>query len=259
MPEITVTARGEGSYEVAIVDSGSATKHIVTAAETVVARLAPNEGPEALIAASFRFLLDREPKESILRSFDLPIISRYFPDYETSLPSYLRVGLRHPIHGKRETVEGAMRASAGIMLYRVEPGLEVLIAHPGGPFWRKRDDGAWSIPKGLIQPGEEPLAAGRREFTEETGLTLPSDGYLELGGVRQRSGKTILAWAIEGDVAPEALASNTFSLEWPPGSGRVNEYPEMDRFLWAIPAMAGRKLNRAQRPFVDRLQQQLHD
>lgn len=145
------------------------------------------------------------------------------------------------------------------MLYRVGPGLEVLIAHPGGPFWRNRDEGAWSIPKGVIRPGEEPLAAGRREFMEETGLIVPHDGYIELGDVRQRGGKTVFAWAIKGDADPEELASNTFSMEWPPGSGRVSEYPEMDRFLWAMPAFARRKLNRAQGAFVDRLEERLHE
>jgi predicted NUDIX family NTP pyrophosphohydrolase len=138
-------------------------------------------------------------------------------------------------------------------MYRRSASLEVLIAHPGGPFWQGRDEGAWSIPKGLLQPDEELLAGARREFHEETGLLPPDDGYISLGSVIQGSGKTVYAWGIEGDADITALVSNTFKMDWPPGSGTETEFPEMDRFLWARPEVAKVKLNRAQRAFVTRL------
>lgn len=149
-------------------------------------------------------------------------------------------------------------SSAGIVLFRRTPRLEVLVAHPGGPFWRNRDAGAWSIPKGLLQEGEAPLEAALREFTEETGLGVDSSPLIDLGSIRQASGKTVFAWGAEGDADPEVLRSNTFSLEWPRGSGEIREYPEMDRFLWADPDTARRKLNRAQGPFVGRLEAALY-
>jgi predicted NUDIX family NTP pyrophosphohydrolase len=159
--------------------------------------------------------------------------------------------------GKRRPASGSV--SAGVLLYRLEAGLQVLIAHPGGPFWRNRDNGAWSIPKGLLKEGESPLDAARREFSEETGLTLPDTGFLDLDTIVQRGGKTVHAWAIEGDADIESLVSNTYSMEWPPRTGRIAEFPEMDRFLWADRSMARQKLNRAQAPLVDRLTQRLHD
>ncbi len=138
-------------------------------------------------------------------------------------------------------------------MYRLPVSLEVLIAHPGGPFWRNRDQGVWSIPKGLVLPGEDVLVGARREFQEETGLSLPENGFVPLGSVVQRGGKTVHAWAIEGDADLDTLASNTFTMDWPPGSGRQIEFPEMDRYLWATPELARDKLNRAQGAFVDRL------
>ena len=149
------------------------------------------------------------------------------------------------------------QASAGILLYRIAGHLEMLIAHPGGPFWAHRDDGSWSIPKGLLRPGEEALAAAHREFREETGVMVPEGAPLSLGSIVQRSGKTVHAWATEGDADPSAMVSNTFTLEWPRGSGRNAEFPEMDRFLWANPAMARRKLNKPQATFVSRLERRL--
>lgn len=143
-------------------------------------------------------------------------------------------------------------------MYRTTLSLEILIAHPGGPYWRNRDRAAWSIPKGLLLPGEEPLTGARREFQEETGLRLPDTGFLPLGFVVQSGGKIIYAWGIEGDADLDTLVSNTFTMEWPPGSGRRVEFPEMDRFLWAGPDIARSKLNRAQRAFVDRLAADTH-
>ncbi len=124
------------------------------------------------------------------------------------------------------------KTSAGILLFRRAPaGVEVLLVHPGGPFWAKKDVGAWSIPKGLADEGEDLLAAAKREFLEETGMPVEGE-FLDLGAHKQPSGKTIVAWACEGDFDPASLKSNTFSVEWPPRSGRMAEFPEVDRAAW---------------------------
>lgn len=144
--------------------------------------------------------------------------------------------------------------SAGILLYRRrDGGLEVLLVHPGGPFWATRDAGAWSIPKGEYQPGEEPLGAARREFEEELGTRPPDGPVVELGEVRQRSGKRVLAWALEGDLDATAAHSNTFELEWPPRSGRMIDVPEVDRAEWFGLAEAHRRINPAQAELLNRL------
>jgi predicted NUDIX family NTP pyrophosphohydrolase len=144
--------------------------------------------------------------------------------------------------------------SAGILLYRRSGAhLEVLLAHPGGPFWAKRDAGAWSIPKGLLDADEDPLAAAGREFEEETGLRLAGP-FQSLGSVRQKAGKLIHAWACEGDADPAALKSNIMRTEWPYASGRWISFPEMDRFGWFDPLLAREKLNPAQAEFIDRLE-----
>ena len=144
--------------------------------------------------------------------------------------------------------------SAGLLLFRRRDGhLEVLLAHPGGPFWVNRDVGAWSIPKGLAEPSEDLLSAARREFAEETGLR-PDGPFLPLGDVRQKAGKVVHAWACEGDADPSQLTSNTMTVEWPPGSGKRVEFPEVDRCAWFDPAEARAKLNPAQVAFVDRLE-----
>jgi predicted NUDIX family NTP pyrophosphohydrolase len=149
--------------------------------------------------------------------------------------------------------------SAGILLHRAGPGArEVLLVHPGGPFWAKRDDGAWSIPKGEYEDGEEPLAAALREFEEEIGSPLEHLGELiELGEVRQRNRKVVTAWGAEGDVDAGAVRSNTFEMEWPPRSGRRQAFPEIDRAEWFPLARARAKLIQAQVAFLDRLEQQL--
>ncbi|HLI59344.1 MAG TPA: NUDIX domain-containing protein [Solirubrobacteraceae bacterium] len=147
--------------------------------------------------------------------------------------------------------------SAGILLYRDapdgEPAREVLLVHPGGPLWARRDLGAWSIPKGEVDPGEDPLAAARREFAEELGTPPPDGKPLALGEVRLRSGKRVQAWALAGDLDPDAIVSGTFEMAWPPRSGTTRAFPEIDRAQWFSPEEARQKLNPAQAPFVDRL------
>jgi predicted NUDIX family NTP pyrophosphohydrolase len=150
------------------------------------------------------------------------------------------------------------KRSAGILLHRGGAGArEVLLVHPGGPFWAKRDDGAWSIPKGEYADGEDPLAAARREFEEELGSALPADARLrELGEVKQKNGKRVLAWAAEGDLDASAVHSNTFEMEWPPRSGQRQAFPEIDRAEWFTLARAREKLLPAQAAFLDRLEEE---
>lgn len=149
----------------------------------------------------------------------------------------------------------ATRASAGILLYRrTTGGLETLLAHPGGPFFAKRDAGAWSIPKG--EPGDdEPfLDVAQREFAEETGHPMPDGPLLELGSIVQKGGKVVHAWAVEGDLDPAVARSNTFEMEWPPKSGRLVAFPEIDRVAWFDPAEARTRIKPSQIPLLDRLE-----
>ncbi len=144
--------------------------------------------------------------------------------------------------------------SAGILLYRGSgPSLEVLLVHPGGPFFGRRDAGVWGIPKGECAPGEDPLDSARREFAEETGHALEGDPSVDLGEIRQRSGKIVRAWAVAGDLDADRISSNTFVLEWPPGSGREQTFPEVDRAAWLGLDAAAAKILAAQRPLLDRL------
>jgi predicted NUDIX family NTP pyrophosphohydrolase len=153
----------------------------------------------------------------------------------------------------------ATRRSAGILLFRRTTGgePEVLLAHPGGPFWSKRDLGSWSIPKGQIEDGEDPRDCALRELEEELGPEaaprLSAEQLLELGSVRQRAGKMVEAWAAEAEFDPARLASNAFAIEWPPRSGRTQEFPEVDRAEWFELAEARRRILPAQRAFLDRL------
>jgi predicted NUDIX family NTP pyrophosphohydrolase len=152
----------------------------------------------------------------------------------------------------------ALTRSAGLLLYRVrERRPEVFLGHMGGPFWAKKDDAAWSVFKGEYGDDEEPFVAARREFEEETGSPPPDGTPIELGEVRQSSGKRVVAWAIEGDFDPSELSSNTFTVEWPPRSGRQAEFPEVDRAEWFDLETARRKLVRAQVAFIDRLESAL--
>jgi predicted NUDIX family NTP pyrophosphohydrolase len=145
--------------------------------------------------------------------------------------------------------------SAGLLLFRRAPGgLQVFLAHPGGPFWQHRDVGSWTIPKGMVNPGEVPLDAARREFEEETGV-VPLGPYHELGSVKQKSGKVVHAWAWEGDADPGEVTSNTATIEWPRGSGRLLTFPEVDRCAWFDLEPARERILPAQREFLDRLEQ----
>lgn len=146
------------------------------------------------------------------------------------------------------------KRSAGLLLFRVtNPGVEVLIGHMGGPFWAAKDAGAWSIPKGEYGPEEHPEAAARREFEEELGLAPPDGERIPLGEKVQRNGKTVAIWAVEGDLDPDRIVPGTFSMEWPPRSGVLREFPEIDRVGWFAPERAAELLVPGQRVFLDRL------
>jgi predicted NUDIX family NTP pyrophosphohydrolase len=150
------------------------------------------------------------------------------------------------------------RQSAGLLVYRRRSdGLQVLLVHPGGPIWARRDAGAWSIPKGEYESGEEPFAAARREFAEELGVAPPDGEPLDLGEITQKSGKRVRAWALPGEVDTGAIKSNTFALEWPPRSGQVRQFPEVDRAQWFGLAEAREKINPAQTALLDRLAAEL--
>jgi predicted NUDIX family NTP pyrophosphohydrolase len=150
----------------------------------------------------------------------------------------------------------AAKRSAGILLYRPTPGApELLLAHPGGPYWAKRDLGAWTVPKGEVEEGETSVECALRELTEELGPVPELDAavLVDLGSVRQKSGKVVEAWAAQGEFDPAALSGNSFTIEWPPRSGVEREFPEVDRVAWFGPDTAREKILPAQSPFVDRL------
>ena len=150
------------------------------------------------------------------------------------------------------------KTSAGILLYRMRNKfLEVFLVHPGGPFWAKKDEGAWSIPKGEFDDGEDPLKAARREFQEETGLA-PDGKFIELNPIRQKSGKFVYAWAIEGDIDPTKISSNNFEMEWPPRSGKMRSFPEVDKADWFTLDKAKRKMNAGQVALLDDLALRIH-
>lgn len=147
------------------------------------------------------------------------------------------------------------KQSAGLLMYRDSRGcLEVFLVHPGGPFWAKKDLSAWSIPKGEFTADEEPLEAARREFEEETGISVPAGGtFVPLTPIRQSGGKVVSAWAVEGDCDPSQIRSNTFSVEWPPRSGKKQEFPEVDRAEWFPLEVAREKILKGQLPMLDEL------
>jgi predicted NUDIX family NTP pyrophosphohydrolase len=143
------------------------------------------------------------------------------------------------------------RVSAGLLMYRIRDGVfQVLLAHPGGPFFKNKDEGAWTIPKGEIEPGEDILAAARREFREETGVK-PTGPFIALTPIKQKGGKLVHAWAFKGECDPVGIVSNTFSMEWPPHSGRRMEFPEIDRAGFFDVVVASRKIKSAQRALVE--------
>jgi predicted NUDIX family NTP pyrophosphohydrolase len=149
------------------------------------------------------------------------------------------------------------QVSAGLLMYRLQSGeLQVLLVHPGGPFFRNKDAGAWTIPKGEVQEGEELLATARREFAEEIGVEAEGE-FVPLTPVKQKGGKTVHCFAIAGDLDPATIVSNTFQLEWPPKSGRMMDFPEVDRAEWFTAAAAAEKINAAQAAFISELQNKL--
>jgi predicted NUDIX family NTP pyrophosphohydrolase len=144
------------------------------------------------------------------------------------------------------------KASAGLLMFRTSPALEVLLVHLGGPFWTKKDAGAWFVPKGEIESGEDTLAAAKREFQEETGIE-PQGPFLALGSVKHKSGKTVVAWAFRGDCDPSQIRSNTFRMEWPPRSGKMMEFPEIDRARFFTMEEARERIHSAEAEFLQRL------
>ena len=157
---------------------------------------------------------------------------------------------------RKPKVNKTGRLSAGILLWRRREGrIEVLLGHPGGPYFARKDDGDWTVLKGEVEPGQELEDVARREFAEETGNPI-DDGapMIELGDIRQKSGKVVIAWAVEGDLDPAAAVSNTFEMQWPPRSGRMQEFPEIDRVAWFGLKKARVKIKAAQAPFLDRLE-----
>lgn len=181
------------------------------------------------------------------------------PDFAARRPLAPRLG-HDAGHGARPPDRPMKKSSAGLLLYRhTAGGLEVLLVHPGGPYWARKDLGAWSIPKGEIEPGEEPLAAARREFTEETGAAVDGGDFLPLQPVKLRSGKVVHAWALQAEFDPAALRSNLFTLEWPPRSGEQREFPEADRAAWFGLNEARAKIHPGQAPLLDDLLARLRE
>jgi predicted NUDIX family NTP pyrophosphohydrolase len=175
------------------------------------------------------------------------------PDFGLRCPFARRLG-HDAGHAARAPARPMKKASAGLLLYRrAAGGLEVLLVHPGGPYWARKDLGAWSIPKGEIESGEEPLAAARREFAEETGGTVDGGEFLPLRPVKLRSGKVVHAWAVQAEFDPAALRSNLFTIEWPPRSGEQREFPEADRAAWFGIDEARVRIHAGQAPLLDDL------
>jgi len=153
----------------------------------------------------------------------------------------------------------AKKNSAGILLHRLRGSrIEVFLVHPGGPFWAKKDAGAWSIPKGEFEVGQDPLEAAKREFKEETGFAVEGN-FIELTPVKQPGGKVVYAWAVMGDCEAESIKSNTFSLEWPPRSGKRKEFPEVDRAGWFTPEVAREKILKGQLNFLEELKRKIEN
>ena len=151
------------------------------------------------------------------------------------------------------------KKSAGILLYRIiKRSIEVFLVHPGGPYWAKKDEGAWSIPKGEFDDDEEPLAAAKREFEEETGINISGE-FIELNAIKQKNGKLVYAWAIEGNIDPSTTKSNSFEIEWPPRSGTMKSFPEIDKAEWFDITEAMRKINSGQLPLIKELHEKIKE
>jgi predicted NUDIX family NTP pyrophosphohydrolase len=154
--------------------------------------------------------------------------------------------------------ERMKKQSAGLLLFRrTDTSVEVLLGHPGGPFWKKKDAGAWSVPKGEYEPDEDPLAAACREFQEETGQAVPDGKRIDLGSMKRKDGKTIQVWGIEGQIDEQHIMSNTFEIEWPPKTGQIQSFPEIDRAGWFALAVAPAKMHQGQSIFIERLAEHL--
>lgn len=148
--------------------------------------------------------------------------------------------------------------SAGIVLYRIQNNsIQVFLVHPGGPYWSKKDEGAWSIPKGEFNENEEPLAAAKREFQEETGIKIAGE-FIQLNPVKQKGGKMVYAWAVEGDIDPAKIKSNSFEIEWPPRSGKMKSFPEIDKAAWFQLNDAQKKIIEAQSTLIKELESKIH-
>ena len=151
------------------------------------------------------------------------------------------------------------KKSAGIILYRIQNALlEIFLVHPGGPFWSRKDEGAWSIPKGEFEDDEDPLNAAKREFEEETGISI-SGRFIELNPIKQKSGKFVYAWAVEGDINPGEIRSNEFEMEWPPKSGKKKSFPEIDKAAWFSVSEAEKKIIEAQLSLIKQLEKKLNE
>lgn len=171
--------------------------------------------------------------------------------------AFRRVLKLHREDYRRKIVQ---KMSAGLLLFRYIAGeLEILLVHPGGPYWTKKDEGAWSVPKGEFTEGDDPFEAAKREFQEETGQKPPTRDAMALRPLRQPSGKLIFAWAVKGDFNTATLKSNTFSMEWPPGSGRQEEFPEVDKAEWFSLEEAKRKISKGQVKLIEQIQEKIEE
>ena len=177
------------------------------------------------------------------------------PSRKAPQPKLVATDLKKSVETLRFQRTYMPKKSAGLLLFRRagNSGIEVLLVHPGGPFFRKRDEGAWTIPKGEFSDDEQPLAAAKREFREELGAAPPGGEYILLKPIKQKNGKIVHAWAVEGDFDPAKLKSNTFEMEWPPKSGRKQKFPEVDRAEWFLPEVAKRKALLGQADLIDEL------
>ena len=201
-------------------------------------------------------LLHLEPEEQVTGP-SIPPLARFERVFVFAISCWILFLVLITIYQAQhyDMIAASGKRSAGLLMYRRRDGaVEVLLVHPGGPFWAKKDEGAWSLPKGAIDPGEDELLAAIREFEEETGFTAEGE-FIALTRLKQPSGKVISAWAVEGDCDPAAMTSTTFSMEWPPRSGTMAEFPETDRIEWFDIETAKSKIIRGQRGFIEEFEE----